>query len=368
MFPHPIRVYDVATLYLIFCTGGGHKRALRNGMEWLRNNLVTATDFLLHSIVLRILGKTHALKSWCEFSRKRLKRIGAWFLPGVKELEDFLGFVKKAVDKTGEAKKRKNECIDFNSDQFLRTLDGQFKSHRGLQKVLRVWKTAARRILEEWVQTEGGASATTPSDKRETFIRKMVNVFVSGGCQEKGQKLRFVCSQVCADMEELIDGQPFSEVITVCTGPGSKAGGAVFDQAHHVEFMEHHELLSCDQLLMKGLERGGQGIRVIYNKRYLNKVDLEHQCCKIGVYVPKLPGGGGSTSVRPRKQAPHCHPVCNIPFPDNISADENKRIKEIAGNAVGAFKRAVLDGDWKLPEEILGEQCWKRPPGYTATT
>jgi hypothetical protein len=109
-----------------------------------------------------MLGKTHALKSWREFSRTRLKHIGAWFLPSVKELEDFLGFVKKAVDKTGEAKKRKNECIDFNSDQFLRTLDGQFKSHRGLQKVLRVWKTAARRVLEEWVQTEGEAHQQLP--------------------------------------------------------------------------------------------------------------------------------------------------------------------------------------------------------------
>jgi hypothetical protein len=368
MFPHPIRVYDVATLYLLFCTGGGHKRVSRKGMAWLKKNITTATDFLLHSIVLRILGKTHALKSWCEFSRKRMNRHYTWFLPGVNEIDDFLEFVHKAIDKTSGATTRKNECCDFTSEQFLRTLDEKFKSHRGLALVLGVWKTAARQILEDFVQREGTrASANPPSNTRETFIRSMVNVFVGAGCKEKGQKLRFVCSQVCADMEELIDGLPFGDVISVCTGPGSKAGCAVFNEVNHVEFMAHHNSLSTDELLMKGLERGEHGTRVIYNKRYLNKVDVEHGCCKIGVYVPKLPGGGGSISVRPRRQAPHCHPVCNTPFDASISDSENKRIKEIARDAVLAFKRAVVAGNWKSPEGILGEQCWKRPVDYLVT-
>ena len=46
----------------------------------------------------------------------------------------------------------------------------------------------------------------------------MVDVFVSAGCNQNGDKLKFVCSQVCADMEEVIDGLPFGEIQKVCTG------------------------------------------------------------------------------------------------------------------------------------------------------
>ena len=61
-----------------------------------------------------------------------------------------------------------------------------------------------------------------------------------------------------------------------------------------------------DQLLMVGLERSDKGkVRIKYNKRYVNMVDVEHGGCKIGIYAPKLPGGGGSISANPRKQAAH---------------------------------------------------------------
>jgi hypothetical protein len=62
-----------------------------------------------------------------------------------------------------------------------------------------------------------------------------------------------------------------------------------------------------------------------------------------------------------------CHPVCNTPFDASISDSENKGIKEIARDAVSAFKRAIVAGNWKSPEGILGEQCWKRPVDYLVT-
>jgi hypothetical protein len=362
VFPHPIRVYDVGTLYLIICTGGGHKREGRKGFKWLGENMNTATDFLIHSVVLRILGKTHALKSWCEFSRKTLKRIGNWFLPGISELENFLAFVKMAVESNAGGKKRKNECLDFTSEQFQRTLDDQFKCIRGLENVLRTWKRGAKKLLQEFVSRQQRVGKLT--DSRERFIRSMVDLFVSGGCSEDGSKLLFVCSQVCADMEELIDELPFGEVGSVCTGPGSKAGLAIFKKEEHIKFLAVMETLSGDQLLMQGLEKTSRGVRIIYNKRYINEVDVEHGCCKIGIFVPKLAGGGGSLSVKPRKQAPHCHPVPGSPFDDSISLTEANRVKEIASNAVGAFRKAVLDKTWQSPESILGEQCWKRPADY----
>jgi hypothetical protein len=362
VFPHPIRVYDVATLHLIVCTGGGHLRASRKGLGWLRTNLTTAVDFLVHSVVLRCLGKTHALKSWCEYSRKRLKRTGTWFLPGVDEVDDFLAFVKKAIATT-RSKKRKNECHDFTSDQFLRTLDDNFKTFRGLEQVLQVWKKFAHTTLKSFA---GNESISLARNSRETFIASLVRVFVLGGCNQEGDKLKFVCSQICADMEELIDELPFGEVLSVCTGPGSKAGYAVFQEENHAQFRKKLRGLSVDQLLMTGLERDSRGqVRIIYNKRYHNLVDMEHGGCKIGVYVPKLPGGGGSISVQPRKQAPHCHPVCNTVFDPSISAIETERIKKIASNAIQAFKRAVLNDTWLTPEGTVGEHCWKRPTNYT---
>ena len=362
VFPHPIRVYDVATSHFIICTGGGHKRASRHGFVWLQNNLTTAADLLIHSIVLRTTGKTRALKSWCEYSRKKLGRSGTWFLPGVGEIEDFLSFVARALRNTTGLIRRKNELHDFSSDQFLRTLDEQFKSHLGLEQVLRKWKSAGFSLLEGFVQSE---TTTKSINGREKFIDSMVDVFVSAGCNHNGDKLKFVCSQVCADMEEVIAGLPFGDVRKVCTGPGSRAGYAVLSTDHHSEFMSLLTGLSVDRLLMLGLERGDQGkVRIIYNKRYVNMVDVEHGGCKIGIYVPKLPGGGGSISANPRKQSAHCHPVCNDGFEESISLVEYKRIQEIAGNSILAFKREVLTKTWVSPIGILGEQCWNRPEDY----
>ena len=349
-------------MHFIICTGGGHKRASRQGFVWLQNNLKSATDLLIHSIVLRITGKIRALKSWCEYSRNKLGRSCTWFLPGVDEIEDFLSFVKSTVQNTTGLNRRKNELMDFSSDQFLRTLDKQFKSYLGLEQVLREWKHAGSSLLKGWVQSE---ATTKSSSGRENFIDSMVRVFVSAGCNNDGDKLKFVCSQVCADMEEVIDGLPFGDIRDVCTGPGSRAGYAVLGTDHHTDFMNQLSVLSVDQLLMLGLERGDHGkVRVIYNKRYVNMVDVEHGGCKIGIYVPKLPGGGGSISANPRKQAPHCHPVCNDGFEESISSVEYKRVEEIARKAILAFKRAVLAKTFVSPAGILGEQCWKRPEDY----
>ena len=94
-------------------------------------------------------------------------------------------------------------------------------------------------------------------------------------------------------------------------------------------------------------------------------MDVEDGGCKIlGIYVPKLPGGGGSISANPQEQAALCHPVCNAGFEESISSMENNQIKEIAGNAIQAFKRAVLAKTWLAPTQILGEQCWNRPDDY----
>jgi hypothetical protein len=361
VFPHPIRTYDVATLYLIVCTGGGHKRCLRKGFGWLKTNITTAVDFLLHSIVIRTLGKTHPLKSWCEYSRVGLGRTGTWFLPGVGEMDDFLGFVRKAIEKTGKGKRRKNECHDFTSEQFLRTLDDQFKTFSGLHQVLSHWKLAAKTFLVDYVNDRCRHDA---SANRELFIRKMLDQFVRGGCSENGDRLKFVCSQVCADLEELIDDEPFGAIEDVCCGPGSKAGYAVWNGVAQEKYSKQLKKLSDDELMMQGLEKGPRGVRVTLNKRLYSQVDLEHGSCKIGVFVPKLPGGGGSISVQPRKQAPHCHPVCTQSFEEGISEHAIQEVREIACRSVQAFKRAILSGKWKDPGGIMGEKCWSRPDDY----
>ena len=123
------------------------------------------------------------------------------------KIEDFLAFVKSALRNTTALNRRKNELLDFSSDQFLRTLDEQFKSHLGLEQVLcatgslqaTVYLKALCRVKQQ----------QKSSNDHEKFINSMVNVFVSAGCNQNGNKLKVVCSQVCADMEEVIDGLPF---------------------------------------------------------------------------------------------------------------------------------------------------------------
>jgi hypothetical protein len=343
------------------CTGGGELRASRKGLEWVRQDIATAADFLINSIVLRTLGKIYPLKCWCQVSREKLGRIGTWFLPGVNEVDDFLLFVGKAIGRNGKGKKRKNECADFTSEQFLRTLDDKFKSHLGLERVLTHWKNQAPKFLKKFAK-EVEDSRVPASNRREHFIRGMVNEFVEGGCSENGTRLKFACAQVCADLEELIDGLPFGAISQLCTGPGSRAGFSVFQE--HEKLLDKLKKLSNLQLAMLGLEKCKAGIRVIYNKRICSRVDEEHGGCKIGVFVPKLPGGGGSTSRHPRKQAPHCHPVCKQSFEDGVSEDSMKTILGIGAKAVASFKEAVTKGTWETPEGILGEKCWTRPLDY----
>jgi hypothetical protein len=180
VFPHPIRTHDVVTLCLITCTCGGHRRLTRKGFVWLETNTTSAADFLINSIVLQILGMLHPLKLWCVHLRSRLGCIGTWFLPGVREVDAFLGFVKKAVLKAGTNKKRKNECCQFTSEQLLCTLDEQFKTLRGFEQVLTNWKQEAKPLLEGFVVD---AKDGQVSNTRELFMRRMLNVFIWGGCR-----------------------------------------------------------------------------------------------------------------------------------------------------------------------------------------
>ena len=206
--------------------------------------------------------------------------MGTWFLPGVREVDDFLSFVELAITKTGRGKKRKNECHDFSSEQFLRTLDGQFKTYRGLKLVLSRWKREAKSFLAAFLSTSEKIPST---NSRDLFIRRMMDVFILGGCSENGNKLRFVCSQVTADLEELIDQDPFGTIQKVCFGPGSKAGFAVWNKQSQELYLQQLQRSSANELEMQGLERGPLGVRVALNKRLFNKVDLEHAGCKIGV-------------------------------------------------------------------------------------
>ena len=65
---------------------------------------------------------------------------------------------------------------------------------------------------------------------------------------------------------------------------------------HHAEFMT----------LLTGLP--GKGKNRIQQEvwRYVNVVDVEHGGCKIGIYVPKLPGRGGSISANRRLIVTQC--------------------------------------------------------------
>lgn len=365
VFPHTSRTYDVPTLYLIACTGGGALRESRQGIKWVAFNKRTVADFLVHSIVLRTLGKTHALKRWCQYSRHKNGRIGSsWFLPGVEDTTEFLEFVSQCVAQPGNKQAgRKNELHDFTSSQFFHTLDDQFKSLAGLTRVLDTWHLKAMDVIEGFLKFEAGiVNPQMHSAKRDTFIKSLIEVFVQAGCREKGQRLRFVCSQVVQDMDELIDELPFGPHGRVCRGPGSTAGHAVFGDEAQTEMSLKYTEMTVDNLLMQGLERADDGcIRVILNKRRINEGDREHQECKIGIIVHRLPGGGRSISEIPRKQVAHCHPQKTMLFEDGISMAETAAVLEIAKNAIDAFRRSVISGTWETPDGILGEKVWRRP-------
>ena len=139
-------------------------------------------------------------------------------------------------------------------------------------------------------------------------------------------------SQILADMEEVIGGMPFGDIIEFQSGVGSESGIGLIDFNEMYRSIHNRNisklLTSSDKydlilrllgrideenLLILGLKRNNVGkILSAINDRPINRLDAEHMICKLFLIYEVMPGGGRAFSKNPYLYFPHCHPIKNF--------------------------------------------------------
>jgi hypothetical protein len=152
-------------------------------------------------------------------------------------------------------------------------------------------------------------------------------------------QMKFFCSQVLMDLDELIDEWPLGEIETVVMGFGANYGAAILISDNPIaEVLFAIDAMDDIGLALLGLCRShDQVVRVAFNGRPINKGDAEHDLCKLYEHIEHEPGGTRAISLNPKSIKSHCHPVKNITFKD---------IGPIADNAFKAFNKLVDEDQW----------------------
>ncbi len=348
--PNCIRTYDVGTFHYVDCMGGGQMRSKRRGIHWVMRNRELFSEMVIGSVLLRVLGKVHAFKTWNVFTSPDGK-VPRWSLPGVEDIPSFIQFVKGSSQTSRKGRQSANELGVWTSQQFVNTLDPMFKTRSGFEKVMLVWKDRLPALIDALLQDKGDLHG-----RRDRFIKSVVDLFLQAECTPRGKSLTFVSTQIVLDLEEVVGENVFGPVGKCTLGKGAKQGMAVMIEKEETALMEAVYESEEEELNMMGLNKDKGVICVSLNGRELNLGDIEHCLCKIGIFAHRLPGGTRSFSTRPRQQVPHCYPICWKGV--KVESKCEKHFREVASMAIQAFKQAVDNDTWVPPTGILGEKCW----------
>lgn len=349
--PHCIRSYDVGTSHYIACMGGGKMRSKRKGRDWVTKNKKQFSDMVIGSVLMRLLGKVNAFKTWNVFQSPDGK-VADWKLPGMEDLDSFIEFVEGTSLRSRKSRTSANDLGVWTSQQFINSLDPMLKTFAGFKNTMQVWKEGLPTLVEKLLEdTEDIAG------RRDRFIKLVVNLFLQADCAPSGaQSLAFVATQIVLDLEEVVGDALFGPVGKSITGPGSRQGMAVMKDKDEIELLAAFYKLSTEELTMLGLYKKENSIFISLNDRELNLGDMEHCLCKIGIFAHRLPGGTRSFSNQPRLQVNYCYPICWKGV--TVESACVGHFREVASMAIDAFKKAVDNGNWVSPAGILGERCW----------
>lgn len=188
---------------------------------------------------------------------------------------------------------------------------------------------------------------------RVECIDTLCSIFMDKcGCRDM-VTTRFQCSQVLANMEELIANSPFGDVKGIGLGHGSLVGKSILDlKSENVddcldEILLFIQALPDYDLKVLSLHRFTDGVvRLLANNRVLNRVDAEHMLCKLYIIYERLKGGSRSASVSPRLFFEHCHPIPGITF---------HKLQTVAKEVLVSFRGMVEEGNWVFYDECVGD-------------
>jgi hypothetical protein len=142
---------------------------------------------------------------------------------------------------------------------------------------------------------------------RAHWIEELCSIFMDRcGCREL-ETTRFQCSQVLANMEEIVSCCPFGNIEGIILGHGSSVGRSILAlKAEKVDdcldqILKLIHALPDLELQVLCLHRTTDGlVRLKANDQVCNRVDAEHMLCKLYIIYERLKGGSRSTSLTPR--------------------------------------------------------------------
>jgi hypothetical protein len=354
-YPSALRTLDVKTWnYITSCILGGERVQTPDGKEWMRSNQEKVCDLFFQAVVTETSGR---MTSNRQFRKEHPLPPGSDLcptsLPILAEIDTYLDWMQR-------------RCVSERNGKMTDMLHGQYAPEPKMQNFedfsafLKCLAHHIPSIVENCLlmSTEGN------TDRRNAIISRICTVFVDKLEFAPGQNLRFMVSQILANMEEVIAGDPFGKVMDVPLGSGSRSGLGLIDfdsmyfrvwrrKNKGIEKMTTKEklelilqwlgTLSKLDLALMGIDKKPEGLFVKCNGRRLTLIDAEHMVCKIYIIFEVMPGGGRAFSNAPMLSFAHCHPVKSYYC---------QRLHDAALSILRSFIVSVQKGQWITP---LGE-------------
>jgi hypothetical protein len=333
---HPIRTYDVCTLFYQFCMINVNGRDIPRLFDPADKTVLSLFGkALLGSIVLRTTGRVQPFYDWHVWRQNvPLSSSSDTFppvtLPSECDMDSFLDFVTRScTDRQGHP----GPMTGWTSMQFASSIptacrhSGSFIQFASsvlmhLPSTITELLVISGEVSSQSVLSTKASLATVSSCPRER-ARFCIKSLIDGGLSSSDREgTHFISRQVLLDLEELWD-LPFGPPSIVRPGYGGGQGLRLLKRqhgstgtpptdtvlsCHFFSYMENRS--SADELVMMGLERsvsGNDGIFVTFNGRRCTMEDAEHAACSAlySAVANTLPNRYCSA---PSPGSPHCHP------------------------------------------------------------
>ena len=327
--PMPIRSYDPATLYMIYCFNND---GMIRDNTWLPcKNKERLSDMLFGIIVFRMFGRINPFLKWSEvMSGRETTTLQTARLPKVSEAKAFISFLTHSVTCN------RGGLSNFSSAQFSKP--SVFRDLLKVKEMIYGLSTSINGFVD--VFYEGTEFAENPTDHRSIFCNKLIEyLHTHMGKNIKESKSRreafisFFGGLVVSDVEEMCYN-PFGPCNSTKLGTYSSimiksiaSSGSSDDKL--MTIVEQIRNCSSSDLDILGLEKDGFGNVVVkVNKRLIGAADAEHMLCKLQIMIirKKLHDCGGCSRVTSNC----CHPVkMSVEWPIGLIQIAKSSVNEI---------------------------------------
>ena len=205
---------------------------------------------------------------------------------------------------------------------------------------------------------------------RSCVIGRVVGMMRDETGTKRNQKMQCFVSQVLANVEHMVSGDPFGEIVDVPIGYGAEIGIRLVDwesvgramgesNTHVLSDNEKLALLlrymkkyfADNDLAMLNWRRDNDGtLRHSATGQVITILDVEHCMCKIHIVMEYMAGGARAATVNPTFQKVHCWPVM-----DATSLQEdgtvagcfyNNEMASTHTKVIAAFQRRTEASAW----------------------